>query len=152
MLDAQSDTFGPLRLVLRLKPKTLGRIISEDYIMVSGLNLQTETFLCFILVIVSDLGFKLQNPTIGVEILSEASAISIINLIYKRGEITTVTLRDEIPGGFDRLKKVANTLAEADLVAIDVQEKPHLMRTYTLTKKGKKVGEFLNQIDQVIRS
>jgi predicted transcriptional regulator len=88
----------------------------------------------------------------GLEILAQASAVSLLYLIHQRKEITTIALRDEIPGGFDRLKNVAQNLENAGLIEIKTTEKPHLIRKYYLTEKGKMVAEKLVEIDKIIRS
>jgi predicted transcriptional regulator len=93
----------------------------------------------------------LENHEAGLDILSEAGAVSLLYLIYKRKEITTIALRDEIPGGFDRLKNVAHNLENAGLIEIETTEKPHRVRKYCLTEKGKRVAEKLAEIDRVIR-
>lgn len=94
----------------------------------------------------------MENQEKGLEILAQASAVTLLYLIYKRKEITTIALRDEIPGGFDRLKNVAHNLESAGLIEIKTIAKPHLIRKYCLTEKGKKVTELLEKIDTVIKS
>lgn len=94
----------------------------------------------------------MENQEVGIDILMEARVISIIKLIYKKEKITTTNLRDDIPGGYDKLKTLADKLVNIGIIKKDVEERPHLRREYTLTEKGKKVAELLDQIDQVIRS
>lgn len=85
------------------------------------------------------------------DVLAQAGAVSLLYLIYKRKEITTIALRDELSGGFDRLKSVANNLESAGLIEIKTIEKPHRVRKYCLTEKGKKVAEKLAEVDEIIR-
>jgi predicted transcriptional regulator len=94
----------------------------------------------------------LENQELGLEILAQAGAVSILFLIHKRKEITTIALRDELSGGFDRLKAVASSLEDAGLIEIKTIEKPHRVRKYCLTEKGKRVAEKLAEVEEIIRS
>ncbi len=86
------------------------------------------------------------------DVLAQAGAVSLLYLIYKRKEITTVAFSDELPGGFDRLKSVAISLKEAGLVEIRTIERPHRIRKYCLTEKGKMVAEKLAEVEEIMRA
>jgi len=94
----------------------------------------------------------LENQDPSLDILAQAGAVSLLYLIYKRKEITTIALRDELSGGFDRLKSVASSLEGAGLIEIKTVEKPHRVRKYCLTEKGMKVAAKLAEVEEIIRS
>ena len=85
----------------------------------------------------------------GIDILSEASAISLILLIREKGEIHSSDLR-RAKGGYDRLKSVASRMKEIGLISIETIEKPYFQVNYRLTEKGIRVVEKLDEIDAII--
>jgi hypothetical protein len=87
----------------------------------------------------------------GVFVLNEQHAVALIMLIHSKGEVLGLGLR-EISGNYPKLKLVADELKKLGLIDIQVQQKPRLTHIYKLTDKGKRVAEFLDQIDTVIKS
>lgn len=92
-----------------------------------------------------------QAAKADVTILDEASAVSILLLIDRRGEARAFDLR-QIAGGYDRMKNLTKRMEAIGLLKIQVEEKPRLTYLYSLTTKGKKVAQKLTEIDHVIRS
>jgi hypothetical protein len=84
-----------------------------------------------------------------ISILNEQHVAGLIQFLCMKGEARAFELR-QLTGNYDKIKAVANQLEVLGLVKIEIEEKPRLTYIYTLTEKGKKVAEKLNEIDQII--
>lgn len=85
----------------------------------------------------------------GIDILSEASAVGLLLLMRKEGEIHSTDLR-RARGGYDRLKKLASRMQKEGLIEIETIKDPYVQVNYRLTEKGIKIADKLAEIDSLI--
>lgn len=83
-------------------------------------------------------------------ILNDQHVAAIIQFLSERGEARASELK-LVSGNYDKLKAIAKELETLGLLNIQMEEKPRLTYSYTLTEKGNKVAVLLEQIDHIIK-
>ncbi len=86
---------------------------------------------------------------VNLNILGKQYVIDILLYLYDREETTTVDLKN-ISSYYQGVVRRAEELEKLKLLNIDVQRKPYLKKTFTLTDKGKSIAEALFDAEDLI--
>lgn len=82
--------------------------------------------------------------------MNEKYAVKTIIYLHKKGERPKSTLRPDITGSYNTIKKLVDSLEKDGLVKTEVKYGPQKTITVGLTGKGEKVAEKLLEIEEIL--